>query len=402
MSSDFFDTLHLFHCGIRGLCPQKNRNYNLKKIFSISKSQGIWDIVFLAIIKLYEEKNSILEAEIYNKLKTDFMIKCTSHSKRLVFIHSIIKELELNGISCCILKGETVARYYNTPLSRISSDVDILIDPSKTDVCFEILKKHNFDIDRKHYESHQIRCYHKTAGLVEIHVGMYGKKTNDVIFNREVSYNERYVSFEAFDKTKLSTLGYTDNAIFLILHFLKHFIAEGAGIRQLADTMLYIENNYEKIDFDRIKRHLENLGFKKIFAHMIGIAEEYLGFDSQLIPELSYEDELVQKILDDMEKGGLFGKGEERRGFYNIYVKERYNRFNKGSIEKYNNRRKLSRLFPDREFMSVNYPYVLKSPLLLPVAWFQRIIDGLKKKEVKEVDENHIKRLEFLKELDMI
>ena len=103
-----------------------------------------------------------------------------------------------------------------------------------------------------------------------------------------------------------------------------------------------------------------------------------------------------------MEKGGLFGKGEERRGFYDIYVNERYKRFNKGNIENYNNLKKISRLFPDRDFMSVNYPYVIKSPLLLPVAWIHRIIDNFKKKEVKEVDNLHSERLEFLKALDMI
>ncbi|MBE7020354.1 MAG: hypothetical protein E7411_02835 [Ruminococcaceae bacterium] len=402
MSNDFLDTLYLFKCGIRGIESPKDKDYNIKRIYTISKSQGIWDTVFLSVIKLFESKQLDIETEIYNKLKMEFMVKCTGNSRRLIFVHNIIKKLELNGISCCILKGEAVSRYYSTPLARISSDVDILIDTSKTDECLEILKNEGFEIEGEYFGSHQIRCFHKIGGLIEVHIGMYGVKTDDIIFNREVSYNERYVTFEAFDKMKLKTLGYTDNAMFLILHFLKHFIAEGAGIRQLADTMLYIENNYEKIDFNRVNSHLENLGFKKIFAYMVNIAKEYLGFEIKLSSDFESTPDLTEQILNDMEKGGVFGKGEERRGFYDLYVNERYKRFNKGSIENYNNFKKLSRLFPDRKFMSVNYPYVLKSPLLLPVAWLQRIIDGFKKKEVKEVDENHIKRLEFLKELDMI
>ena len=52
--------------------------------------------------------------------------------------------------------------------------------------------------------------------------------------------------------------------------------------------------------------------------------------------------------------------------------------------------------------MSINYPYVLKSPLLVPVAWAHRVIDNFKKKEVKQIDEKHLERLEFLKSLDMI
>ncbi len=402
MSKDFLDTLYLFKCGIRGIEPKEERDYNIKKIYSISKSQGIWDTVFLSVIKLYEKNPKIIETEIYKKLKMEFMVKCTSYSKRLVFIHNVIKMLEANGIECCLLKGEAVSKYYATPLARISSDADILIDTSKTEECLKLLEKEGFETEKEHYGSHQIRCYHKIGGLIEIHIGMYGEKTDEIIFNREVSYDERYVSFEAFDKTRLKTLGHTDNAMFLILHFLKHFIAEGAGIRQLADTILYIENNYEKIDFNRVNRHLENLGFKKIFAHIIGIAKEQLGVNEALFSDLEYDNELCLKILEDMEKGGLFGKGEERRGFYDIYVNERYKRFNKGNIENYNNLKKISRLFPNRDFMSVNYPYVIKSPLLLPVAWIHRIIDNFKKKEVKEVDNLHSERLEFLKALDMI
>ena len=400
MSKDFLDVLYLFKCGMRGTDPEE-RAYNIKKIFTLSKSQGIWDTVFLSIIKLYEKNPNLLEENVYTKLKMDFMVKCTSYSKRLVFIHNVIKRLEENGIFCCLLKGEAVAKYYNTPLSRISSDADILIDPKKKAECLRILEEEGFQIEGEHYESHQIRCFHKNGGLVEIHIGMYGVKTDDVTFNREVRYNERYVSFETFDKVKLKTLGYTDNAMFLILHFLKHFISEGAGIRQLADTILYIENNFEKIDFERVNTHLENLGFKKIFSYMLYIAEEHLGFDKKF-DRLDCDEELSQKILSDMEKGGLFGKDDERQGFYNLYIKERYKRFNSGDVESYYNKRKLARLFPNREFMSINYPYVLKSPLFVPVAWVHRIIDSFKKKEVKQIDEKYIERLEFLKSLDMI
>ena len=395
------DTLHLFKCGMRGFDPEI-RDYNIKKIYNLSRSQGIWDVVFLSVIKLYEMKALDIDDEIYKKFKMDFMVKCASYSKRLVFIHRIIKRLEENGIFCCLLKGEAVAGYYATPLSRISSDADILIDPDKTSECLKILEEEGFQIEGEQYESHQIRCFHKIGGLIEIHIGMYGVKTDDLIFNNEVSYNERYVQFEAFDKTKLKTLGYTDNAMFLILHFLKHFIAEGAGIRQLADTLLYIENNFDNIDFVRVNTHLENLGFKKIFAHMVGIAKEHLGFSEKFFSDLESDGELSEKILNDMEAGGLFGKGEARRGFYDVYVEERYKRFNKGNINTYNNLKKLSRLFPDREFLSINYPYVKKSCLLVPVAWAHRVIDNFKKKEEKEIDEKHIERLEFLKSLDMI
>ena len=110
----------------------------------------------------------------------------------------------------------------------------------------------------------------------------------------------------------------------------------------------------------------------------------------------------MSKILDDMNKGGLFGQEADRKGFYDLYLNERYKKFNKGSISSYYTKRKLTRLFPNRKFLSINYPYVEKTPLLVPVAWGNRIFDSLFKKKEQPINTEHIERLEFLKELDMV
>ena len=58
MDKNFCDTLYLFNSGMRNKEPQINGEINLKEIYTISRSQGIWDTVFLAVIKLY--KNNLL------------------------------------------------------------------------------------------------------------------------------------------------------------------------------------------------------------------------------------------------------------------------------------------------------------------------------------------------------
>ena len=402
MNQNFFDTLYLFNSGMRNKEPEINHKINLKEIYKIARSQGIWDTVFLALIKLYKNNKLDISETDFNKLNSDFLLRCMTASKRLIFIHNVIKKLEDRGISCCILKGESVARYYHTPNARISSDADILIDKSKTKECLEFLRNEGFDVEDENYESHQIRCVHPACGLIEIHNRMYGVRTEDVTFNGEIKYEEPHSTFKAFDGTILKTLGTTDNALFLIMHFLKHFISQGVGVRQLADTLFFIENNIERIDFLRLDMHLKNLGFDTVFSYMVEIGKIYFDFQGGYLENKDIDSVLLDKILDDMEKGGLFGMEEDRKGFYDLYLNERYKTFNKGDISSYKNKRKITRLFPGRKFMSINYPYVEKSPVLLPVAWVHRVINNFVKKEEKPIDTKHTERLEFLRNLNMV
>ena len=52
--------------------------------------------------------------------------------------------------------------------------------------------------------------------------------------------------------------------------------------------------------------------------------------------------------------------------------------------------------------MSVNFPYVNKSKVLLPVAWVHRILKGILPKKTGTVSMEHNERLKLLQELEMI
>lgn len=408
MNQNFIDTVHLFSCGARGLMPEANRPYDFEKIYHISKSQGIWETVFLAVSKLYEDNPQTLPKNTFEKLNAAFLMRCGKQCARYDFIHKLLKTFADNGIACCILKGESVARFYHTPVARISSDVDILINPKKLDLCLKIMNENGFHVGNKVYESHQVECTHPSIGLVEIHTMMYGRKTEDVCFNNEIKYDEAYLTVKAEDGTEYKTLGITDNFLFLLLHFIKHFLSAGAGIRQLEDVLLYVEHNYGQIDWDRANRALLNLGFQKFFACMIAIGKKYFDFPKDLMGENGIDTVLAEQIFEDMEQGGVFGHDDKlRQGFYELYLNERSKKRNGKSYAAYKNKRKFARLFPNRAFMAVNFPYVEKTALLLPVAWAHRIIKGIlppKKQNSAsaQISRKHEERLKLMQDLGMI
>ncbi len=411
MNKDFLDTIYLFSCGANKIKPSNDFDFDIEKVFEISNSQGVWETVFLAISSLYKEKSNIMPPETFSALRKSFLMRCTYEYARFDFIHKLLAEFDKNGIENCILKGESIARFYAEPIARMSSDIDILINPKKLNKCLDIMKEYGFDINNRAYESHQIECRHKQFGLVEIHVMMYGKKTEDACFNHEVKYNEPYIEVKT-DDLPYKTLGITDNFLYLLLHFMKHFLSKGAGMRQLCDVLVYIKSNYEIIDWTRANTAISNLGFKKMFDCIIIIGEKYFMFPKNLIKTESIDEKLIEKIFDDMFEGGVFGlNGYKREGFYDLYLEARYTSMTGKSYSSYASKRKLLRLFPNKEFMCINFPYVKKSILLLPFAWAHRIIKGVfaKNKNDKnnknannEISLKYQERLKLLKDLEML
>ena len=180
------------------------------------------------------------------------------------------------------------------------------------------------------------------------------------------------------------------------------------GIRQLEDILIYTEKNYEKINWNRVNTSFKNLGFEKIFKCVIAIGKKYFSFPENIFDSYMIDDSLVKQVFDDMMHGGVFGHNDiSRRGFYELYLTERYRKVQNKDYASYRNKRKLTRLFPDRKFMSVNFPYVKKSALLMPVAWIHRIILGvLRNKSQVQINtqdnQEHKKRLELIQELGML
>lgn len=405
-NKNFTDTLYLFACGARGLEPETDLNLlDYKEIYKTAKLQAVWETVFLSIAKLNDKYPGVIPKDIFDQMNAEFILSCTFQYRRHDFMHRLFKKFDEKNIKYCVLKGESVARFYHTPIARVSGDVDILVEPEKLDLCLDIMKDAGFEIGEKEYSEHHVECRHSTTGLVEVHTGMYTKRTEEICFNNAVRYEEEHIKVTAEDGSAYNTLGITDGFVFVFLHFVKHFISKGTGMRQLGDVLLYIEKNYENIDWQRVDALLEELGFDKFFRCVVSIGKKYFSFPENIfVYNEKFDDELIEKVFDDMFGGGVFGHDDEtRNGFYDNYLTERYKKYQNKNYESYKTKDKLKRLFPDREFMSKNFEYVNKSAALLPVAWVHRFAkNAFGKQEPQKFAAEHAERMELMNSLGMM
>ena len=193
------------------------------------------------------------------------------------------------------------------------------------------------------------------------------------------------------------------------------------GIRQTLDTLLYLREYREEIDWERFNALIKYLKYEKFMDVLYTIGIQYLGFREEDFPPFIRREAQAEQVLDEIMEAGTFGfSNVQRKDFYITYTEERFQRFKKEDYERYMKAWRHESIweiiFLDRKRMEKKYPYVKKSVMLLPIAWIQRIfylilaiLSGKKKTNeyTHAVNKNEQsdfvqKKMALIRELDMI
>jgi hypothetical protein len=420
MNKNFLDTIYLFACGARGVKPVMNHEPDIQRVHDYAVSQGIWQTTFLALKQLYDEDKDSIAGTFIKRWHNELIFLTVKETRRRLAVNNTLNMLERCGIRCCLLKGEVIAELYHNPICRISSDTDILIDKSMEKKAMKLLKKNGFVVKPRDHIYQHFECQRSDIGIMEVHVQLYGEVSTNLWFDNNGMLMENYRDITTGQGRIVTTLGITDGLIFTTLHLIKHFLSKGVGIRQLMDLLLYMKHYKERIDRDRFNKLMKDLNYTKFINNLIGLGLKYLGFSEEELPLCEYDEEIIDRLIVDIEGGGLFGKNEDgRQNFNNEFNDKKVKAHKKDSdirfMKKLKRRRLIGSFFPNRYTMLKRYPYLKRSSLLLPVAWVHRYIDiviriitrkktlsscfGHSPSMYKQVVN---KRMELIKDLDML
>jgi hypothetical protein len=415
--------IYLFACGSKGIAPELDHDVDYQNLYRLANSQGVWQTVFLSVKKNYANKKTGLNETTFKKLQGMFLSKIATETNRRSYIFQTIAHLESHDISCCLLKGDAVALAYDTPSARISSDTDIFIGKENEEKAIILMKELGYCVVDRVKTSHHLVCTHAVAGTVELHLFLYDELFEDVWFDHRIDLKEKYMEITSEEGFTFHTLGINDGFVFVVLHFIKHFLSQGAGIRQLMDVLLYAQHYKAQIDMVQFSKLMTYLKFDKFFDVSMSIGVDFLLFHKEealFIHGYDNDASMHEELLGDMEDGGVFGQNDSLRyDFYRKYNEERFHTFKKDDYKSYmkewSKQNKLQLIFLPRKRLAQKYPYVLKFPLLVPVAWTHRFILLLyalfvKEKKLKtfvtytvpEENESVKQRMDLIRKLDMI
>lgn len=377
------------------------------KLYKICEAHKIIPIVYEAIYNIPDFINSDEKLKSFWKMRS-IAITINQIKKTERFLN-IYEKLINENIKPLVFKGIICRELYPKPDQRISSDEDMLIKKDEFEKCNKILISCGL-VNVTENEDDFVQSYHcKKTGLhLEIHKQLFSED-----YETNLSFNtifqdvfENSVSLKV-NNLEVETFSYNQHLLYLICHSAKHFQASGFGIRQLCDLVMYINHYGKNINWKYIWSNLNSLNLKIFMLNLINIGERYLGLDNRNIVydiELNKYNFQSENLLEDIMEAGIYGTSSHNRQHSALITLGAIN--NEKSKKRFGTA-SLNAIFPNIRSINNKYVYLRKYPILLPIAWGQRIISYIRsnrqiKNSAKETINIGNKRIELLKKYKLI
>lgn len=338
-----------------GLTPDEWR-----RLMQLSAEQSLLPLVFEAVYSILPEE---MEKE-YRAVSLNWI--CEQVRKTHLFLEMYC-ELVQRGIEPLVIKGIVCRDSYSLPDWRPSSDEDIYIERGSYENFHTNMMQLGFKGQDPNFRSEHEVLYRRGELKVEGHWELFPMENRiwEQMNRMTVGIIDRARYLE-IDKVRIRTPEPTDHIIYLLLHAMKHFSLAGVGIRQICDIVQW-DRKYS-IDWDRVYRTIEPLGGIGFTAAILDAGHRYFKMG---IPEgWTLTDSTA--LIEDALEGGSFGHNtEERTHSASMTAAD-----GTGHTTAYNLFRTV---FPTREVMEINYPWISRSGLLLPLGWGVRLVQYAKK-----------------------
>ena len=392
----------------------KNEKYDGEKIdfedlVYIYKMSEIHHVVPMVYNAAYNE-------DFFKDCDANFQAMFKSSAFRYIFSQiqrtnhflEVYKKLSEKNIKILVFKGIIFRNMYNNPDDRISSDEDILIKKEDYEKVKEFFLSEGFEFIDK---GEECAYFSKSTGLcIEVSTSLFSHESKAYGHLNKL-FEEKYEKSIKIniDKIDILTLSHEQHLIYIVFHNMKHFLTGGFGIRQVADFSKYIETYGEYINWEKFWSDLKDLNYDTFALNLIEISLRYLGFNDDKITypdNITSFDELKnsqkyyinsESLINDILDAGVFGASTMDRKHTALMTLD--------AVEDKKKSNRLKAVFPNINYLKDNYTYLQKCPILLPVAWGQRILSYLKKNKTSSyinTMELGKQRIELLKEYKII
>ena len=392
-------TLNAFSAYIKKepVCGAENVTDEL--FMSFLRRAALHKVLPMAGSALLGEENA-LNAPVKETLKKTIRQQVIGQTLRNAAFANVYKELTAAGAKPVCVKGITCRSLYPEPYMRLSGDEDLLVSEEDFTICEKKLAELGFEAD-KDGSDFEVGFINRQNGCrIELHKSLFAP--DSAVFGCFNTFFEDVLSTAHTETADNAEIYVPDNDLhflYLVLHAFKHFIHAGIGIRQLCDIALFAK--YRTPSPAAVFEKCAQVNADTFLNAVLLAGEQYFGLDTAPFEAEcpSFDRGLdIAPLIEDVMSGGVYGADSiERQHSATITLNH---------VEAAKNGKKSSVLrsvFPKREKLKGRYTYLEEHPVLLPVAWGQRIIEYTKtKNDSPAIIETGEKRVELLKKYRVI
>ncbi len=316
----------------------------------------------------------------------------TVKTRKFLEIYNLMLE---EGLKPVCVKGIICRALYPDPDFRASSDEDIVVSNDEWAACAEILEKSGFI--GAEGKADEMIFIHKSGGLkIEVHKNLFSDDGVYSKFNSLLGDMTKDCDTIVYENCKLICPSADKHMLYLILHAFKHFVHSGVGVRQVCDIAMFARKN--KINWAEIFDKCSKIGASVFLNGILILGSRYFGLELSEIKESvpAFNEKMnVDNLMHDLIGGGIYGSNSLDRVHSATMTLNKY----RTSM----NDEKVSALFPPLKKMQRKYPFLLKYPILLPIAWVMRLASYTASEHSSSATlEIGKKRIELMKELKII
>ncbi len=308
ITPDRLALLELIKCGLWShLTPSQEvvSKGDWKGIFNLAIEQTVIGLAWDGLTKLPKEQQPPL------KIKLQWYSLVDKIEKSHLALNSVASEVcslyKEENIGIVMVKGQGVASLYPNPSHRQCGDIDLYVGEENykraNQIALEKLKPTDLEDTREHshftYKDITIEVHHTLMVL-------YSKSKRENFSNALNSWFPSGVNNIEIGGNMLPTPPEGFNEAYVLLHFYKHLLVYGVGLRQLIDWAF----TAQKIDKESIELSEYN-GIRKVMSY---IAVEYLGFNKDSLPLYTPNVKGGEKLLDTIFIDGNMGHNEIKNG----------------------------------------------------------------------------------------
>lgn len=332
-------------------------------VFALAGQQKLLPIVFEAARKA---PAAVENAALFAAVKQQVIAQVLHQTMRASEFADLYRKLRAAGLHPIVVKGQLCSRLYPLRDHRISADDDLLIPDGEFMACHEQLLANGLTTDTPADELTTADEVPYTKGGSPLYIELH-RHLFDSAEDAHDELNHFFADLTPVEIDSFLAMPPHEHLLYLLLHAYKHFVRSGIGLRQFCDIGLWARAYHAEIDWQRLHEQCESIHAATFAAAAFRIARDYLGIEFDLSAPWSDAVD-VEPLLHDSLCGGVYGSNDLTRLHSATVTLNAVKASRTGEKSG-----ALRTVFPKREYLKRNYPYLKKRPYLLPVAWAQRL-----------------------------
>ena len=275
-------------------------SYPWGEIFDLTVEHGISALAWDGLQRLYDE-GIFTGGEIPHEIMDDWTswIMSTEQDWRIMKTQadSLARFYAKSGISMMVLKGYSSSLDWPVPEHRTFGDLDIWLFGKCREADRLLKQKKNISVNRSH-RHHTV--FMLRDRIVENHYDF-------------ITVSSHYSNW-AYEK-KLKSLATLEKAVphghfyipapnlevmFNLRHMALHFASVRCTLRHLIDWAFTVRRHHSEIDWKMVVEASDKAGMLRFMSAIDAICIKYLGFEKEIFPDLPLDEELADRVLEDM------------------------------------------------------------------------------------------------------